>query len=315
MTICKRTIENLVGMLLHNESCVWSLSYNDKREITETLTSAWDTFKINYEEGSHGEDHIYDVLERSFRITNWVLNRKGTDPFFNMKTLDTTTEHKGFYSLKSIYICMGLAAFTHDIFQKEHREEHHERCGNYIMMLKGRSIQKHPDYTWLNSIEPEDFDIIYTMVREHRASFQGEFSNIMCEIFSAADRDVLILNKVIERSLKHHFSSQKEHTHENKEFKLNGSPVTTDQLIATWKEYDFKEQYINVGYHLIDKFGRDGYAWKGLKSEDEGGIYMGYYGQQLESFWVKIAKMLSFPYKFLEKLENIEKNIKMDGKK
>ena len=137
------------------------------------------------------------------------------------------------------------AAYLHDLFAWS-RENHHNLSHEFV---RSSQCELLADFT------PEEREMVALACLEHRASFKGEFSNIFSAAFNAADLgppDVM-------------------------------EDVSRAYTYARAKQQDLsREQAVQVAIeHMVDKFGRTGYA----RRSD---IYILSYGVQLEEYFTAI---------------------------
>lgn len=118
---------------------------------------------------------------------------------------------------------MLLAALTHDIYSGRDRKEHHALAAEWVRQNLGRY-----------GYDADTVECVARMCAEHRASLRGEYSDIYCEAFSAADRGPLDLAASVARQL--------------------GKPLK--EVSEAKLAVDFAEIYDK----LMVKFGRQGYA-------------------------------------------------------
>lgn len=289
------SVKKLVDEINHTK--FFNLDVFEKALLVGQIIDMWSHYTMFYNSDDlcHGENHIFEVLQRSFKIGNYIV-----------ETGDVKISKFG--QLKNFYMCLALASFVHDIFQEDHRSDHHIRAKVYCeMLIERNNSENEPKY--LIDFTNEMLELVSLMVLEHRASFEGNFSNIECEIFSAADRDELNLDSIIRRSFA--FNENKDRDFfdikslPNKIFEINGNQYSTkklmDDLIAN--NWDYKS--IRVFYHMIDKFGRNGYMFE--KKEFSFNVYNSYYKDQLEGFWEEIEVFVLLPNTFYEKYKSLVK--------
>ncbi len=120
---------------------------------------------------------------------------------------------------------IGIAAYTHDMFSSINRKLHHELAYKYVL---DTSVY------FLNDLHTNDRYLIACAVREHRASYQGEYTSILSELLSAADRGKPDIKSTIIRSYKY----SAETNPDANEFTL----------------------YSLVREHMLEKFSTNGYA-------------------------------------------------------
>lgn len=118
---------------------------------------------------------------------------------------------------------MLLAALTHDIYSGRERKEHHTLAADWVRQSLG-----------LYGYDAETVECVARMCAEHRASLRGEYSDIYCEAFSAADRGPLDLAASVARQL--------------------GKPL------SAFTQAELASRFAEVYEKLMVKFGRQGYA-------------------------------------------------------
>ena len=149
-----------------------------------------------------------------------------------------------------------IAAY-HDIGHYIDAENHEKVSGE--MLLKDKNLRKF--------FTDEEIKIMSEAVCDHRASSKSEPRSIYGKIVSSADRNVLI-----EIPLKRTYSYRKEH-----------SPNSTlDEIIEESRQ------------HLLDKFGKKGYATTKMYFEDED------YKKFLDDITVLASNEEEFKRRFLE---------------
>lgn len=149
-----------------------------------------------------------------------------------------------------------IAAY-HDIGHYIDAENHEKVSGE--MLLKDKNLRKF--------FSEEEIKIMSEAVCDHRASSKTEPRSIYGKIVSSADRNVLV-----EIPLKRTYSYRKEH-----------SPNSTlDEIIEESRQ------------HLLDKFGKKGYATTKMYFEDED------YKRFLEDITILASNEEEFKKKFLE---------------
>lgn len=242
---------------------------NDKRDqfnldrIHYVLYGIWNLYGHNYiNDNGHGKKHVFDVIERSFKILEWYLREN------KCHELDTDQKRKFFFSrginIHNIFIMVGVAGIFHDLFQEEDRENHHLRVKEVTNSIKRQRTQhsgfSEDIYFFLSMFMLTKIELICS---QHRASFDGEFSNILCAIFNTADKDPLDLGIIVKRCWK--YTSNKLRTE-------NEDSIIDDVLI-----------------HLEDKFSSSGYLFRN-KSED--GIFYRYYKDDIIKFQKEVDSLL-----------------------
>lgn len=158
-----------------------------------------------------------------------------------------------------------IAAY-HDIGHYIDAENHEKVSGE--MLLKDKNLRKF--------FTDEEIKTMSEAVCDHRASSKSEPRSIYGKIVSSADRNVLV-----EIPLKRTYSYRKEH-----------SPNSTlDEIIKESRQ------------HLLDKFGKKGYATTKMYFEDED------YKKFLEDITVLASNEEEFKRRFLE-VNGIEEEYK-----
>lgn len=161
--------------------------------------------------------------------------------------------------------------------------------------------------TFLNSFSKYDLLEVSDMVQQHRASYEGNFTSELCEIFSAADRDDLDLNVIINRIYTCALNEDNKFECDINGYKRliifrHNGPVDIYPIILRLKEDGWDNKLIKTFYHLCEKFSRDGYAYSNLK---EDGFYKTYYKNHLEDFWKAIDNVIFMPTTMLKYIKNL----------
>lgn len=147
---------------------------------------------------SHGWDHIDGVINKAI--------------YFKNK-----------YNIKVEYDEVILSALLHDIYNNENREEHHELAAKWV------EASIHPILT--NDKEKQK-RIAYA-IREHRASYIGDYYSPLSELLATADREKPNLEDIIGRMYKYQLDKKMNLTH--------------------------KEIIAEIIKHLKEKYSRSGY--------------------------------------------------------
>jgi len=151
-------------------------------------------------------------------------------------------------NLKIDDVLIYFAAYIHDIYSDQFgRAKHHKLAAEYVLTS---------DDAILDSLSNAAKETISNAVLEHRGSYTGKFSSILSELISSADRGYLDFDKMIQRSLKFHRKAGME------------------------EEVAMRE----VEKHMIEKFGRNGYAKFPV-------LYLKYFGDSFEELYDKIENM------------------------
>lgn len=311
-----------------------NISFDDRVYYFKVIRQVWRLFNTAYNNTDKGHDsnHIYHVLKRSMKIVLWLRDRDNLD---------------GTY-VKSYMLRVILASITHDVFSFTKRKFHHEEAYvllrkltnlkvleyNNTLNIKEKAImvvdakleilgcipnQDAKDtlekFDWLKHYNKLDLHFVSFMVLQHRASYVGEFSSILCELFSAADRDDLDLNIIVNRV----YNSTTGNVENNKNNEIDKYLNTFDNLKDTVDldvshqlelfkdkieflklELKWDNNKIKTLYHIYEKFSRSGYMFTNLK---EDGIYMSYNKDRLEKYWLEVDYLLDNPEHMLTYLK------------
>ena len=141
-----------------------------------------------------------------------------------------------------------LAALFHDIYSDIDRENHHTLAADWF----AKFMIKQGKY------EASDIMEMSSAIKEHRASYKGEYSNVLSEVLAAADRGAPDLNSTIIRSSKYY---------------LEREPNSDLKTIAE-----------NVYKHMVEKFSRTGYM-------KYNAIYSSFYKKEIHNMYVTIDKL------------------------
>ena len=171
----------------------------------------------------HGIKHITDVMYRALRY-NEILKLN----------LDK----------KEII----LASLLHDMYSGSSRKTHHILGHDYVM---------HSLHEVFDGIDKER---VAKAILEHRASYTGEYSSLLSELISSADRGEPNLNDIVNRC---YISTKEFHP-----------------------EYNVDEINNGVKKHLSEKFTRNGYA----KYPD---IYIKINKKKLDVFYDEVDEFLN----------------------
>ena len=174
-------------------------------------------------DSSHGWNHIEDVARNVLEI-----NRK--------MTLGLNEEH------------LVLAALFHDIYSDIDRENHHTLAADWFAKFMIKQ----------NKYNATDIMEMSLAIKEHRASYKGEYSNLLSEVLAAADRGAPNLNSSIIRSSKYY---------------LEREPNSDLKTIAE-----------NVHKHMLEKFSRTGY----MKYNT---IYSSFYKKEIHNMYAAIDNL------------------------
>ncbi len=175
-------------------------TFRDKSLVREYKEEFKDILEKSYNSLAHGMDHVEDVYKKAV--------------YLNVK-----------YNLNIPKDEILIASLFHDIFQNKNRNKHHELAHDWIMS------SMHPMIT-LNDKEKQKR--IALAIKEHRASYTGDYSSSLSELIATADRGLPDIIKIISRSYKHQLDKYPDRSH--------------------------KEMVDNVINHLVEKFSKDGYS-------------------------------------------------------
>lgn len=234
--------------------------------IYSIISKCWYNYEKRYSEFDldHGQKHIHDMMIRNFNILSWYIKTNGFEEFQKI----------GIKNINILFYIVGVAAIFHDLFQEENRIQHHELSAHYAA---------------------EKSKLVALLCKEHRASFNGEFSNILCEIFSAADRDCLDLKQIIQRSYSYTKKRREVNPRRNIVIRYGGTQYSVDKLMRDLIADDWEFEKVEVFYHIIDKFSKIGYMFTNIKPD---GIFMEYYKNDIQKFWDEINQLILNPKLF-----------------
>lgn len=280
---------------------------------------------------AHDFNHIYYVFKRSIKLYEANKHR--------------LLKSSGFPADETqAILLLSLASIMHDVYSHTRRDVHHVAAYqllDQILQLKTMTIKnktkwlierkeksimsdipgqdgskwdKHT-FDWLQYFNTDMIKLAMDMVLEHRASNKDMFTNIWCEIFSAADRDDLNLEVIIGRIYNSKVGKNVILTMDSsKEVQIiriiNGGSknITTTYIRKLWDEYGYDMLMTDVFMHLIDKYSKSGYMFKKLKPD---GVYMSYYKEQLEDYWREIEDMIDDPSLFIPYINKLKKKDKV----
>ena len=263
------------------------------------ISKCWYEYGDRYSEYDldHGQKHIQDMMIRSIKILSWYLRKNGSSKFREL----------GLKNINAAFYIVGVAAIFHDMFQEKDRKFHHELSAqaaeniSYNIkkeydIIDGEIIKEYNimdwDYRFRQSWRSK---LVALMCREHRASFSGPFSNILCEIFSAADRDELNLKHIIQRSYSYTKKRREVQPRRNIIIDINGTQFSVDKLMRDLITNNWEFDKVEVFYHIIDKFSKVGYMFENINPD---GIFMEYYKNDIQKFWDEIDGLILNPKLF-----------------
>ena len=267
--------------------------------IYSIISKCWYYYEKRYSEFDldHGQKHIHDMMIRNFNILSWYIKTNGFEEFQKI----------GIKNINILFYIVGVAAIFHDLFQEENRIQHHELSAHYAEkiptfirkqydIVDGRLVEEDRIMDWEYKFKyPEKSKLVALLCKEHRASFNGEFSNILCEIFSAADRDCLDLKQIIQRSYSYTKKRREVNPRRNIIIEIGGTQYSVDKLMRDLIADDWEFEKVEVFYHIIDKFSKIGYMFTNIKPD---GIFMEYYKNDIQKFWDEIDQLILNPKLF-----------------
>ena len=168
-----------------------------------------------------------------------------------------------------------VAGISHDIFSFTHRNEHHTKARDYILQDTGAI------YEYVDNKE----HIAYA-VGEHRGSYKGEYTSLLSELISAADRGLPTLSSIIKRIYQCAIDP-------NLIFRVDkiGIPdmsltnnKTLVDMVNRIRSNNVDETLIKTYIHLYEKYSIGGYA----RYND---VYKKVYSQQLCDMWNEIERI------------------------
>ena len=174
-------------------------------------------------DSSHGLSHVEEVAKNALEI-----NRK--------MILNLNEEY------------LVLVALFHDIFSDIDRKNHHTLAADWFIKFM-KEKDKH-----------DEIDILEMSlaIKEHRASYNGEYSSLLSEVLAAADRGAPNLKSIIFRSSKYYLEKN-----------LNK---------------DLKEVAEDVYKHLLEKYSRNGYM-------KYNAIYSSFHGEEIYNMYLAIDNL------------------------
>ena len=175
-------------------------SFRDKALMRDYKEAFKDLLEKSYSSLSHGMDHMEEVYKKAI--------------YLNIK-----------YNLNIAKDEILIVSLFHDIFQDKNRDKHHILAYDWIMS------SMHPMITLNDKVKQKR---IALAIKEHRASYDGNYSSPLSELLATADREVPDINKIIIRAYKYQLDKYPNRSH--------------------------KEMITNVVEHLVEKYGRNGYS-------------------------------------------------------
>lgn len=270
--------------------------------ISYLVSGMWKKLKHHYyDDVSHGQEHIFGVMEKGFKILEWYLiNNNILNLHYEERKhiIFSKDEKVNGLQVHTLFVMIGLAAIIHDVYQSKDRKNHHimaeELCDFFIKEKVSKKLDISskdlyfflPDFVFMN---------VGYMCKQHRASYNGEFRNVLCEIFSAADRDRLDLKQIIQRSYSYTKKKKEVQPRRFILIEINGTEYSVNKLLKDLKANDWEQEKIEVFYHIIDKFSKVGYMFTNIKPD---GIFMEYYKNDIQKFWDEIDYLITHPLSF-----------------
>lgn len=196
---------------------------------------------------SHGSKHINDVMNLGVMLLQ-----------DNIERFDNENE------IKTLFMSIILHDCTRNIDKKNHEKSAEE----FISILMDYSMV----FNMIIMYNNIDVNQMIEAIKEHRASYEGEFSSVTSELLSSADRgNPTSLDDKIERS----YNYAKEHGENDQE---------------AWKHAidHMKEKYSRTGYQKIPN------------------MYINFFKDQIEDLWNTIDNL---DYKYSHKC-NPNKEVK-----
>ncbi len=243
-----------------------------------------DAFSLTYRKNHH--DKAHEFIRKIVDLK--VIEGNHIDPLTKVENMINAEEDVLTFLYKqkdndfSSYLTFEDGVMTHE--------------GNYI-----KENHKYL-YTILQCFSKYDLLEVSDMVQQHRASYEGNFTSELCEIFSAADRDDLDLSVIINRIYTCALNDTNKFACAINGYKelilcTNSGPVSLLSILKNLEKEGWSEKHIKTFYHLCEKFSRDGYAYKNLKAD---GFYKTYYSNKLLDFWDEIYKIIFIPSSMLK---------------
>ena len=181
---------------------------------------------------SHGTNHIFNVMNLA-----------------EMLLQDNIEKFKNENEIKTLY----MAIILHDCTRNIDKMEHEESAALFINVLMRYSMT----FNAIISDNNIDVNLMKEAIREHRASYKGEFSSPISELLSSADR---------------------------------GNPESLDDRITRSFNYakehgkNDHDAWMHAIDHMKEKFGRNGYQ-KLPK------MYVDFFKDKIEKLWDDIDKL------------------------
>lgn len=182
------------------------------------------TYKGNYalNDSGHREEH-FRAVEAAGHLMNEQLEL-GQDP-----------------------VLITIVAWVHDLFAWE-RENHHILSAQWVLLTEDPVINALDECDRIDALDKCEQIKVANACLEHRASWKGNFSSMLSELMSSADRGMDTTDQIFYRAYR---------------FGVERDGLSLDQGL------------IRAVEHLSEKFGRNGYMRLP-------GIYTEFYAKELE---------------------------------
>ena len=153
-----------------------------------------------------------------------------------------------------------LTAYLHDAFEGVDRDKHEELAFYYVINIGDDYISK---------LSKSERKRVAVAILNHRASYKNTLNDdSLTIILRIADKGKPDLDTMLSRSLRYTISND--------------------------NSRDLNKIFEDVKFHMCDKFGRNGYAWK--NKDDK---YTEYYNESIDKLWDEIDNLT------LDRIENI----------
>lgn len=177
-----------------------------------------------------------------------------------------------------------VAGISHDIFSYTYRDEHHTKAKEYILQDSGDI------YKYVTNKK-----LIACAVGEHRGSYKGEFSSLLSEVISAADRGLPNLNSIIKRIHQCACDPSLIFTIDKTGIPamLLPNDITLVDMHNKLIEDRFSKEFAKTYVHLYEKYSISGY---GRYNQ----VYKQAFSDELCNMWIEIEKIAMYPQKLLK---------------
>jgi HD superfamily phosphodiesterase len=226
-------------------------------------------------------------LDGTCLLTELNLVRAFVEPFYKLNDSAHGISHADYVYQHAMQIKEGLnldvddrhiiyAAYFHDIYSTVQRKAHHVFAHDFIKYTKSGIFD--------NFLKHER-DLIAKATLEHRASYDGEFTSLLSQVISAADRGEPNFKYIAQRVYECSCDDRTEFVCDERANEHEDNP-----LARTY-------------HHLKEKYGRGGYA-------NYNEVYLEYYAKELKDMQDKIEVMSFETLKLTLKIAHIEITIK-----